>query len=140
MKTFFTKILSFFLAALLLLSTSSFTANMHFCCNKLADMAFFSKAETCKDKAQKENSPFKKCTSLQEKDCCDNQTILKEANDTFKKSTTVLEADQLVFLKTFIYSYINLFEGLDKNIVPFEAYRPPLLSKDIHTLYEIYLI
>lgn len=103
-------------------------------------MAFFSKAEACKDKVQKENNPFKKCTSLQEKDCCDNQTILKEANDTFKKSTTVLEADQLVFVKTFIYSYINLFEGLDKNIVPFEAYRPPLLSKDIHTLYEIYLI
>lgn len=140
MKAFFTKIFSFFLAASILLSTSSFTVNMHFCCDKLVDMVFFGNAETCKDKAQKENSPFKKCTSLQEKDCCDNQTILKEANDTFKKSTTVLEVENLVFLKTFIHSYINLFEGLDKNTVPFESYRQPLLSKDIHTLYEIYLI
>ena len=140
MKTFFTKILSLFLAAFILLSTTSFTANMHFCCDKLVDMAFFSKAKTCNDKVQKEDNPIKKCTTLQEKDCCDNQTILKEASDTFKKTTTVLEVDTLVFLNTFIYSYINLFEGLEKNIVPFEAYRPPLLYEDINILHETYLI
>ena len=128
------------MAAFILLSTSSFTVNMHFCCDKLVDMAFFSKAEACKDKVQKEDNPFKKCTSLQEKDCCDNQTILKEANDTFKKSTTVLEVENLVFLKSFIYSYINLFEGLDKNMVPFKDYVPPLFSKDIYILHETYLI
>ncbi|MCP4051488.1 MAG: hypothetical protein GY739_00240 [Mesoflavibacter sp.] len=140
MKTFFTKILSLFLAAFILLSTTSFTANMHFCCDKLVDIAFFSKAEACKDKVQKKDSPFKKCTTLQEKDCCVNQTILKEASDTFKKSNPVIEVDTLVFLNTFVYSYINLFEGLDKNTVPFEAYRPPLLSKEIHILHETYLI
>ncbi len=113
---------------------------MHFCGDVLVDMAFFSKAEACKDKLQKEDNPFKKCTSLQEKDCCNNQTILKEASDTFKKSTTVIGVDTLVFLNTFIYSYINLFEGLEKKIVPFEIYRPPLLSKDIHILHETYLI
>ena len=140
MKIIFTKILSFFLAAFILLSTSSFTVNMHFCCDKLVDMAFFSEAQACKDKVQKKNNPTKRCTTLQEKDCCDNQTILKEASDTFKKSNTVLKIDTLVFLNTFIYSYINLFEGLDKNTVPFEAYRPPLLSKEIHILHETYLI
>lgn len=141
MKTFFTKILSFFLAAFILLSTTSFAVNMHFCCDDLVDMAFFSKAQTCKEKVQKEDSSLKKCTSLQEKECCDNQTVLIEAaSDNFKKSTTVLEVDNLVFLKTFIYSYINLFEGLDKNMVPFKDYVPPLFSKDIYILHETYLI
>ena len=140
MKIFFTKILSLFLAAFILLSTTSFTVNMHFCCNQLVDMAFFSKAELCKDKVQKKDSPFKQCTSIQEKDCCDNQTIVKEGDDTFKKSSTVLEVDTLVFLNTFIYTYVNLFEGLDKNVVPFKHYKPPLLFKDMQIINKTFLI
>ena len=85
-------------------------------------------------------SPFKQCTSIQEKDCCNNQTFVKEGNDIFKKSTNILEVDTLVFLNTFIYTYINLFEGLDKNVVPFKQYRPPLLAKDILILNETFLI
>ena len=139
-KSFFTKILSFFLAASILLTSSSFAVDMHFCCNQLVDMAFFSKAELCKDKVQKNDSLFKQCTSIQEKECCDNQTFVKEGNDTFKKSSIILEVDTLVFLNTFVYTYINLFEGLDKNVVPFKQYRPPLLAKDIHILHETYLI
>uniref|UniRef100_UPI00404A80EC HYC_CC_PP family protein n=1 Tax=Gelidibacter sp. TaxID=2018083 RepID=UPI00404A80EC len=79
MKSFFTKILSFFLAVFILFSTSSFTVDMHFCCNKLVDMAFFN-------------------------------------------------------------TYINLFEGLEENVISFKTYRPPLLSTDIIILNETFLI
>lgn len=139
-KTFFTKILSFCLAVSILFTTSSFSVNMHFCCNQLVDMAFFSKAEACVDKVQKKDNLSKQCTSIQEKDCCNNQTFAKEGNNTLKKSNIKFETETIVFLNTFLYTYINLFEGLEGNIVPFNDYRPPLLSKDIQVLDETYLV
>ena len=113
---------------------------MHFCCNKMVDLAFFSKAESCMETAQKKDNNSKQCTTIQEKDCCDNKTILKEGDDTFKKANTISEIETLVFLNNFVYSYINLFEGLEKNTVPFKAYRPPLLSTDLVILNESFLI
>lgn len=140
MKSFFSKIVSFFLTALILFSTSSFTVDMHFCCNKLVDMSLIGKAKVCAEKVQKKDSPLKQCTTLQEKDCCSNESFVKTGNDTIKKANTKLEAETVIFLNTFFYVYVNLFEGLEKNIVPFKQYRPPLISKDIQTLYETYLI
>tara|TARA_R110002073_G_scaffold113998_1_gene251053 strand:+ start:92 stop:514 length:423 start_codon:yes stop_codon:yes gene_type:complete len=139
-KSFFSKIISFFLAALILLSTSSFTVDMHFCCNKLVDMSPIGKAKVCAEKVQKKKEPTKQCTTLQEKDCCSNQSFVKTGDDTIKKANTKLEAETIIFLNTFFYVYVNLFEGLEKNIVPFKQYRPPLLSKDIQILHETYLI
>jgi hypothetical protein len=139
-KSFFSKIISFFLAALILLSTSSFTVDMHFCCNKLVDMSLIGKAKVCAEKVQKKKDPTKQCTTLQEKDCCSNQSFVKTGDDTIKKANTQLEAETIIFLNTFFYVYVNLFEGLEKNIVPFKQYRPPLLSKDIQILHETYLI
>ena len=113
---------------------------MHFCCNQLVDMAFFSQAEVCKDKVQNKDNPTKQCNTLQEKDCCDSQTFVKKGDDTFKKSNSILETETLVFLNTFFYTYSNLFEGSEENIISFEAYRPPLLSTDIIILNETFLI
>jgi hypothetical protein len=139
-KSFFSKIISFFLAALILLSTSSFTVDMHFCCNKLVDISLIGKAKVRAEKVQKKKEPTKQCTTLQEKDCCSNQSFVKTGDDTIKKTNTQLEAETIIFLNTFFYVYVNLFEGLEKNIVPFKQYRPPLLSKDIQILHETYLI
>ena len=105
-------------------------------------MSFFRKAESCTELARKTDKESQQCVSIQEKDCCDNQSIVKEGDDTFKKSNTILELEieAFVFLNTFVHSYINLFEGLDENVMPFRAYRPPLLSTDIIILNETFLI
>jgi ubiquitin len=113
---------------------------MHFCCNQLVDMSIIGKAKVCKDKVQKKNTPTKQCTTLQEKDCCSNKTIVKEGDDTFKKSNIVLENETLVFSNTFLCTYINLFEGLEENVISFQTYRPPLLTTDIIILNETFLI
>ncbi len=139
MKSVIKKILSFFLAVAILFTTSSFTVDMHFCCNTLVDIAILGKADVCKDKVQKNISTSTKC-ELKEKDCCDNQTFVKQGDDTFKKSDSEVEIETPLFLNTFFYCYINLFEGLQENFIPFEDYRPPLLHRDIHTLYETFII
>ncbi|MCM4169790.1 hypothetical protein KCTC52924_03567 [Arenibacter antarcticus] len=140
MKSTFTRITTFLLAVFILFSTFSFTVDMHFCSNRLVDMAIFSSAESCKDIAQNKDNTSKQCTSIQEKDCCDNQTFVKEGDDTFKKSNTIIGVETLVFLNTFFYSHINRFEGLEEDAVSFQAYRPPLLSSDIIILNETFLI
>ncbi|TVZ28734.1 hypothetical protein JM83_3883 [Gillisia sp. Hel_I_86] len=140
MKSIFTKISSIFLAVFILFSTSSFAVNMHFCCNQMVDMAFLGQAEICKDKVQKEDSPIKQCTTLQAKDCCSSQTFVKEGDDTFKKCSPEIETETLVFLNRFVFIYINLFEGLEENVVRFKTYKPPLLFEDIQLLNETFLI
>jgi len=139
-KSLFTKILSLFLAASVLLSTSSFAVDMHYCCSQLVDMAFFGKAEVCKDKVQKIDNPIKQCTSLQEKECCDSHIFVKQGDDTVKRIIVNVDYENFDFLNVFYFTYINLFQGLKENIVPFDDYRPPLLYKDIQILHETYLI
>ncbi len=103
-------------------------------------MSLIGKAKVCAEKVQKKKEPTKQCTTLQEKDCCSNQSFVKTGDDTIKNANTQLEAESIIFLNTFFYVYVNLFEGLEKNIVPFKQYRPPLLSRDIQILHETYLI
>jgi len=97
-------------------------------------------AKTCKDEVQKTNSTNKQCTSLQEEECCSNQSFFKTGDDTIKKASVEVGLETIVFLDTFFYTYVNLFEGLNTTIVHLNEYRPPLLSKDIQILDEIYLI
>ena len=139
MNRFLTKILSIALAIAVLFATSSFTVDMHFCCNKLVDAAVFSKAKPCKDKKQDIETASKKC-SVGQMDCCSNSSFVKKANDNLKKSQFDLEANQIVFLQTFFYTYINLFEGLELKEIPFENYDPPFIEKDILLLDETFLI
>ena len=139
MKRILTKILSVTLAFAVLLATSSFTVDMHFCCNKLVDVAVFGKAKPCKDKKQDLSIPSKKC-SLGQMDCCSNKSIVKMAEDNLKKSQVELDANNNVFVHAFFHSYINIFEGFELNVVPFLNYDPPWIEKDLLVHYETFLI
>lgn len=139
MKRFLTKILSVTLAFAVLFATSSFTVDMHFCCNKLVDVAVFGKAKPCKDKKQDLSIAFKKC-SLGQMDCCSSKSIVKKSEDNLKKSKVELDTNKIVFLQVFFHSYVNLFEGPELNAVSFINYNPPWIEKDILVLHETFLI
>lgn len=135
LKSFITKTLSVCLAFSVLLATSSFTADMHFCCNKLIDIGIYSKAKTCIEKNQKTEKPSREC-SVGDEECCSNMAIVKVGDDNLKKVNFESDTKSIIFLRT----YINLFEGLEKNVVPFLNYDPPFLKKDIVLLDETFLI
>lgn len=139
MKRFFYKILVFTLPFTVLFSSTSFTVDMHFCCNKLVNVAIFGKAKPCKDEKQDISRSSKKC-SLGQMDCCSNTSIVKKADNNLKKAQFELDVYNLVFLQTFFHTYVNLFEGLQENIVPFTSYNPPWIEKDILVLHETFLI
>lgn len=135
----FNKIIAVSLVLAVMFASSSFTVNMHFCCDKLVDMAVLNKAQVCDNAMKAQTNPSKKC-SFEKKGCCANKSIVKESGDNFQKASFEMENHKLIFLHTFFYTYVNLFEGLEQNIIPFRDYDPPLIPKDFQVLHEVYLI
>ncbi len=120
-------------------ATSSFTVNMHFCSNKLVDMAVFTKVKVCEAPFQAQNNPTQKC-SFEKKGCCDNKSFVKKGTDNLQITSFEGENQNLISPQIFYYRYIDLFEGLEENTSPFLNYNPPRLAKNLHVFYEVYLI
>lgn len=138
MKDFLKKITAFLMAFTVLFSTMSFTISEHYCGDLLVDSAVFSKAESC-GMEQEKPSRNKDC-NFSKKNCCSDILKQFEGQNELKIDLSNLNFEQQVFITSFVYSYINLFDGLEENIVPFKYYTPPPIVKDIQVLDSIFLI
>jgi|TARA_R110001632_G_scaffold225613_1_gene358758 hypothetical protein len=138
MKSLFNKIASFTMALVVLFSTFSFTVAQHYCGDDLVDFSFFGQAESCGMESQQTSDSHN--ANFDKKDCCDDVTLSISGQHDLKLSFEKLSFEQQQFVVSFVYSYLNLFEGLQENVVPFSHYPPPLLVKDIHILDQTFLI
>ena len=137
MKQVLNKILSLSMAFVVLFSTMSLTVDMHYCGDTLVDTAIFKKAKGCGMEMQ---TPQTKGCSISEKSCCDDKQITIEGQDELKQSVDSITFEKQLFLASFIYTYIHLFQEVDKNVNIFQEYKPPLVIKQIYKLDETYLI
>nr|WP_284041188.1 hypothetical protein [Jejuia spongiicola] len=120
------------LTLLVLFSTVSFTIEKHYCGDVLVDVSVFVEAEKCEMEALE---------ILQKKTCCKDEINVIQGQDELKFSSfDDLEFEQQLFLASFIYSYVNFFEGLSQQIVPHKNYSPPNLVRDIQVLNDTFLI
>lgn len=138
MKQVFRKISAIIMASVVLLSTMSFTISEHFCGDYLVDSALFSKAESCGMEMEKP-STSKDC-DLQKSDCCKDEVKQFSGQNELNTVFSTLNFEQQLFIASFAYSYINLFEGLAVNIIPFKYYTQPVLVTDILVLDQTFLI
>lgn len=138
MKQIITKIMSVFMAIVVLVSTMSFTVDMHFCGDQLVDTGIFSPAESCG--MDMKNSASDSC-SVSKKDCCSDEHFIVDGQDELRFNTFDYSIiDHQLFVATFITSYINLFEGLEKEFIPFKEYSPPNLVSDIRIIHQVFRI
>jgi hypothetical protein len=137
MKQVFHKIMSFLMAFVVLLSTMSFTINMHYCGGTLVDTAIFQKAKTCGMEMQK---PSTKGCAITKKNCCSDKQMFVDGQDKLQQSAYKIPFEQQVFIASFVYTYCNLFEGFDKETTSFQEYKPPLVVRQLYKLDETYLI
>ncbi|TQD36267.1 HYC_CC_PP family protein [Haloflavibacter putidus] len=138
MKSLFHKIVSIFLASLVFIATTSFTVNVHFCGDTLVDFSIFHDVETC---GMEQQQPDESCAVHPDKDnCCSDKQLVVDGQDDIKSSVNKLTFEQQSFVAAFFYTYHNLFDGLDNNIVPFKDYNPPYLIRDFQKIHETYLI
>ncbi|MFD1015769.1 HYC_CC_PP family protein [Winogradskyella rapida] len=137
MKQVLHKIMSLVMALVVLFSTLSFTVNMHYCGDTLAETAIFNKAKGCGMEMEK---PATEGCSITKKNCCNDEQLLVDGQDELQLKVDKISFEQQVFIASFVYAYINLFEGFDKNVSSYEEYKPPLVVKQIFKIDETYLI
>ena len=131
-KVILHKIFTILLALFVLLSTVSFTVKKHYCGNVLVDASIFAEAETCEMETLEE---------LQSRACCKDEVQLVKGQDELKMSLfDHVEFEQQKVLVSFVFSYINLFKILEKEVVPHKNYAPPNLVNDIQVLNNTFLI
>ncbi|MHA7944977.1 HYC_CC_PP family protein [Formosa sp. 3Alg 14/1] len=137
MKSFFRNILSVSMAIVVLLSTVSFSVDMHYCGDTLVDVALNTKATTCGMETM-QNLPLK--SSITKEGCCTDHKVVVDGQDELNTSPSQLSVDNQLFLVSFVYVYNALFETLPKQVTPFQDYRPPTLVSDFQVDYETFLI
>jgi hypothetical protein len=131
LKQMLFKAFSIILAFLVLLSTVSFALAKHYCGTTLIDVAVFSKAETCD----------MEMTSIVKKHCCKDEIVVIKGQDKLKLSKfEELPTYHQVFITTYIFSILNRFESIDKNIIPHKDYSPPNLVTNIQVLDQVFII
>ncbi len=126
------------MASIVLFTTTSFAVDMHYCGDSLVDFSLVHNVKTCGMEKQQSEINCEKAFS--EKPCCSDTQIAIDGHNELKSSFNNLTFEQQAFVATFFYTYINLFEGLDENIIPFKDYTPPYLIRDVQELNETYLI
>lgn len=137
MKQVFHKIMSLLMAFVVLFSTMSFTLDMHYCGDTLVETALFHKAKGCGMDMQK---PSTEGCSITKKNCCNDEQLVVSGQDELQLQIDKISFEQQVFIASFVYTYSSLFEGLDKNVSFYEAYKPPLVVKQLYKIDETYLI
>jgi len=125
------------MAFVALFSTMSFTVNMHYCGDTLVETAIFHNAKGCGMEMDKPSSD--RC-SITKKNCCHDKQLVVEGQDELQLQVDKVPFEQQVFIDTFVYTYINLFEGLDNNVSSYKEYKPPLVIRQLYKIDETYLI
>ena len=151
-KNKFHKTISLMMAMLMLLSSTGFSMDLHFCQGQLKSFSLFGKAKSCHEQAEKSHCLKKKKTchiSLSNQDktgeckknCCSNKTVKIESNKEVKNIETIeFTAFQVKFLTAFTQLYLLKKSEQNKTIIPYLNYIPPLLNKDIPVLIQSFLL
>lgn len=135
-KQFLHKSFSVIMALLVMFSTVSFTIEKHYCGNVLVDVAIFTEAKTC---GMETNTATQ--DAITKKMCCKDEVKLVKGQDELKiTSFDDLSFQHQLFISTFTYAFINLFEGLEQHIIPHKDYSPPNLVADIQVLDQVFII
>ncbi|WP_148284785.1 hypothetical protein [Polaribacter sp. MED152] len=137
MKQFFHKIMSLVMTFVVLFSTMSFTLNMHYCGDTLVETAIYHKAKGCGMEMEK---PITEGCSINKKNCCDDAQLAIEGQEELQLQVDKITFEQQVFIASFVYTYSNIFKGLENNVFTYEEYKPPLVIRQLYKIDETYLI
>ncbi len=138
MRQVFLKISSITLALLIVLSTTTFAVEKHFCGDFLVDVSFFGEADSCFSEVDFGCIETEKITK---KSCCkDELQFLDGQNNLKKASDDEVSFEQQNKFVDFCYSTDLLTKKIPDAFVPYGDYEPPKIIKDIQIFYEVYII
>ncbi|MEM9685400.1 MAG: hypothetical protein AAF934_00580 [Bacteroidota bacterium] len=138
MKEIARKIIAVLMTVVVLCSTMSFSVAIHYCGDTLVDRAIFKTAEGCGMETQNTSDPAA-CNFIK-KSCCSDENRVTEGQNELKIPFNTLSFKQQLFAVSFIYTYIEVFDVPKKTDILYQGHPPPLLVRDIHVLYQTFLI
>ena len=77
---------------------------------------------------------------IAKKNCCNDEQLVIKGQDELQLQVEKISFEQHIFIASFVYTYLNLFEGLENNVSSYEEYRPPLVIRQLYKIDETYLI
>lgn len=129
--------MSIALALLLLVSTTSWKVEKHYCLGHIVDISFFTPADGCGMEMESSTGT----TAFETEDsCCSDVTIVMQGQDDLSISYPDFTLDQQQFLVAFTYSYFKVLQVETFQPVKHTYYPPPLIVKDIQLLGDVFLI
>lgn len=125
------------MALLVLVSTFSFSVDMHYCGDQLVDYAVLQHVKDCgmdmASNSSKESLSKEKC-------CSDEQLIIQGQDELNTAKAQQLNVPQSYLLIAFTLVNLDLFESLEHIRIPFTDYQPPLIIPDILREQQTFLI
>lgn len=136
MKNIFRKISAVLMVAILLLSTTSFSVFKHFCNGNIVAIST-EKVDSCCDSESVVKSNE---LNFSEKDCCKNETSIKEVVPFDNTTSVKITKSQTLFLTSFYYNFIEktTFVNTTKNY--YKDFSPPNLVLNKQVLFQTFLI
>jgi len=139
MKKIISDIAAFFLAALVLFSSVSFSVEKHLCGGQVFSASVFGKVEKCgmEDGSYAiENNKH----SLSQKSCCKDEIQLINGS-VFKKETVLkLDNNQLDLLTFTLLDYSVFSPTSVSRIIQFNSYFPPPITHNFNILFRVFRI
>lgn len=136
---------AFLMAVLILVTSTGFTIDRHYCKGELKTISLFVKAKSCHEIGMgMQNCPYhKKQENLEEKNedknCCSNKTeFVKSDQDQIKIETTTTNYDYETPIIHF--EIVENTPLLSTSIPSNFLYKPPLLRLNIPVLFQSFLL
>ena len=137
------------MALLLLLSSTGFSMDMHFCQSHLSGISFLGKAKSCHEMQSSSSCQKKKmdcnhkenATQDKKDNCCQNNSIVIEKSDVDATITPVATVQDIqskfvaALLAVYVFNY-----SVEVDFQSYELYKPPLPDRDILVFYQTFLI
>jgi hypothetical protein len=137
------------MALMILLSSSTFIVDFHFCQGHLKSFSLFGEAKNCHELAgqmasckhhQKLDLEDLACSD-EDKNCCSNNTIHFEPEiDNQYLTLDFVIIHSYVFVVSSVIPSFEIFIKSVNVVNDFLHYKPPLIQKDISVLFETFLI
>lgn len=140
MKGVFQRIVAVAMSFLILFSTLSLSANMHFCGDHLVDFSIGRKAATCGMETVVSIVP-EDC-SMAVMQCCTDLEILLPGQEDLQPGADTYSFSQLTavnFTPTGILQLIHYYPP-DATSIHFKEYSPPPMVRKVHLFHEAFLI
>ncbi len=128
------------MACLVLLSTTGFSMNLHFCGGQMQDVSFFGDEVECSMMQKVQDKPSCPMHAMKAMDCCKDQDLNIDSKSPETLFVKNLELHNSLSLAVLPVEQEMLSPVLTRSIIPLLPYRPPPADREIIILVQSFLI